>query len=409
MKKTGLLGVISTLTLILLNTCISFAAGNAGSPPPDDNINGTQYIEGDWDIIETEIYTDEIIILNGNLSIKNGGALILNNVILKFDGKHTMTVEEGGLLDSTNSTITVNSSSDNFNFRIEGKVNIKDTEISYTSFGVEILSTNDVLIDSSTIKNNKYAGIYIKSSSPKIVDTTITNNDYGIYIDNSSPLLDGNLIKNNYYGIYSIRSVLTIINNRIESNERYGIYCSKESSITIENSTLGGKQQDISLAESHATLINSQFEFAPQDIINASDITVLWYLHISVKDNKQKPISGAYVLVKDRNKQEIFNGTSRTDGMVKWILCKYMRISRDITFYTPHHIYVQKDGFNEFTAEIYMDKTKTENVVLTSKYVPEDDDKKGEKIDWQSLLLIFIFIFIVISLIVYKYFSKKRR
>ena len=75
--------LISIAFFILPNTIPSVSGGNP--PPPNDGLDGLQYIDGDWDVSGEESYTDEIIVLTGNLTVLNGGDLTFNNVTLMMN------------------------------------------------------------------------------------------------------------------------------------------------------------------------------------------------------------------------------------------------------------------------------------------------------------------------------------
>ncbi|MEA1908519.1 MAG: hypothetical protein U9N43_05755, partial [Euryarchaeota archaeon] len=59
----------------------------------------SSFIDG-WVVNETEIHCNEIIVLNGDLTIENGGNLTLRNVTLRmdcdYDGQHHIEVKDGG-------------------------------------------------------------------------------------------------------------------------------------------------------------------------------------------------------------------------------------------------------------------------------------------------------------------------
>ena len=110
-----LLIILGTFIMITINhELISFPVNAGSPPPPDDIINGTQYIEGDWNVTTGMIYSDEIIILTGNLTISSGGNLTFNNVTLMMnctymDGEYNIEVQEGGTFNIFNGSIITDS------------------------------------------------------------------------------------------------------------------------------------------------------------------------------------------------------------------------------------------------------------------------------------------------------------
>ena len=79
--------IVAVLVLGTIQTMMPFWAPNVvgPAPPPNDLVDGVQYIDGDWIVTGTEEYTDETIILSGNLTVDSGGVLIFNNVTLAMN------------------------------------------------------------------------------------------------------------------------------------------------------------------------------------------------------------------------------------------------------------------------------------------------------------------------------------
>lgn len=265
-----LLFILGTfITLIIMQGLISINAKAGNPPPPDDLINGTQHIDGDWIINSIESYTNETIFLNGNLTIQNGGSLTFYNVTLimnnTFNGEFNIEVEAGGSLyiyDLDNNNITSfdasNITSTNPNNHYQFWVRAGSTfimnyselhECGWTSFekGFEI-ETDNLFIFGNEISNNYYAisfmetsnnficnnnisknyiGIYLQepSSKNKIMNNTIYNNDRGIYLSGSSNnLLNNNTIINNWFGIITVNSLNNIFKNNTFTNDGIHIY-----------------------------------------------------------------------------------------------------------------------------------------------------------------------------------------
>ena len=66
-------------------------------PPPNDFVDGLQYIDGDWTVSGYENYSNEIIVLTGNLMITNTGVLELVNVTLKMNATTASGQIHGGV------------------------------------------------------------------------------------------------------------------------------------------------------------------------------------------------------------------------------------------------------------------------------------------------------------------------
>ncbi len=81
-KFSALIMSIVMVTVIFANTSLVLA----GTPaPPSDVPDGIQYIDGDWVVAGSETYTDEIIVLTGNLSVPVGASLTIVNTTIQMN------------------------------------------------------------------------------------------------------------------------------------------------------------------------------------------------------------------------------------------------------------------------------------------------------------------------------------
>ncbi len=81
-KFSALIMSIVMVTVIFANTSLVLA----GTPaPPSDVPDGIQYIDGDWTVVGSESYTDEIIVLTGNLTVPAGATLTLTNTTIQMN------------------------------------------------------------------------------------------------------------------------------------------------------------------------------------------------------------------------------------------------------------------------------------------------------------------------------------
>ncbi|MFH0815279.1 MAG: PKD domain-containing protein [Methanobacteriota archaeon] len=102
MAKIPERSAIASITLVCMMLASTFTV-MAGSPaPPDDGVDGLQYIDGDWIVSGAESYTDEIIVLSGNLTIQGAGSLTLTNTTIQmnctYGREYGITVMSGGAL-----------------------------------------------------------------------------------------------------------------------------------------------------------------------------------------------------------------------------------------------------------------------------------------------------------------------
>jgi hypothetical protein len=190
--------VIFIMVSVAFSGVVNKYFSEVGSPIPDQP-NPYDWIIEDGDIV---VRTDEDLILNGDLIVKPGGNLTLNNVKIQFNSSAgtnlkfevesniTGNYSKMGELNIFNSNITVKDDDGNhfFDFIIRGNATIYNSEISYVGgsdpiSGIQVYSDN-VIISESEISNCKYAGIYV-SADPIIFYNEIYDNKYGIYYKNS--------------------------------------------------------------------------------------------------------------------------------------------------------------------------------------------------------------------------------
>jgi parallel beta-helix repeat protein len=194
------------------------------APPPDDLVDGVQFIDGDWVVTGTEEYTNETIILSGNLTVDPGATLIFNNVTLAmncssengtyeiniwgtwdvsdYDGDTATTYDRSNISDSLYDSD--DRSAGDYKFAIKvwefATLSLEDTDISETGFessnnnyGIYIERGNNVNIQNCTIENG-YTGLYLwRGNDYYISHTEISNNEmYGI----TAPWVNGLQILN---------------------------------------------------------------------------------------------------------------------------------------------------------------------------------------------------------------------
>jgi parallel beta-helix repeat protein len=417
--------LLITMTVIpILDLTHTVNGGNP--PPPDDNINGTQYIDGDWEVTGNEIYTNETIILTGNLIIKNSGILTFNNVTLKMnstdegDNEFRIEVENGGEFyiydyDDDNTTfedasVITNNTNKYFLFDVYdgGKLVMKNSELSgcryktmsSQSSGIHIYS-DDVLFDHNIIRNN-YLALLLLDSSATISNNTITNNDRGIYISGENPLVFGNYIVNSPgTGIFCIGSATPlidsnilisngwaagisvfssspmIINTTIMSSSYWGIQVGGSASTStpmVINSTITGSVSgDVWLDDgAQLTLLNTQFDESSVTFDSgaplSTTLTVQWYLHMSVESAYGLPISGASVNVTNITDDPIEGSPFITgdDGFVRWIVVtERIQNPTSNVVYTPHNVTVTVGDITGYAdPEPVMDSSKVITVIL---------------------------------------------
>ena len=171
------------------------------------------------------VWADDTIYMEGNLTVASGGELTISNVVLQFnmtgDGEHWLSVEGGSMFDVMGGTLITSSSSSRYDFWIEAAStwSIRDTIIEYAgyagtgSMGISIkaMPGANVILDNVEIRYGGGNGIYWPSDSASLSLT-----DCWIH-DNAG---DGIL----FPGPNSGNSALTVDISDIDHNGRAGVY-----------------------------------------------------------------------------------------------------------------------------------------------------------------------------------------
>ncbi|UCH89804.1 MAG: right-handed parallel beta-helix repeat-containing protein, partial [Thermoplasmata archaeon] len=263
--KAIVINVIIIFNLIAgLNIYMTGPVSGLGEPP--NNENQTNY-GGSWNVANYAYRGNQTIILDGNLTIENGGNLVLYNVTLKFNCslsyKYSIQVLSGGKLEIyAGSLITTNTSiltSDRYRFRfwVEQKATliVKDSSIEECGNSTEL---------GSRAKNRK-AGLYTESADITLENTRFNNCSMGLIIDNNTfdsfASLKNLKFYNCTYGLYFNKSSADI-NGLDFFNCAYAIIFTQPnntvSSVVIINSIKVGI-----LAEENNTIVtNSVFRDA---------------------------------------------------------------------------------------------------------------------------------------------------
>jgi parallel beta-helix repeat protein len=254
-----LIVLIATMSMILVID-ITPNVKSGTPPPPDDGIDGLQYIDGDWDVSGTENYTDEIIVLTGNLTVLSGGNLTFNNVTLmmnctNYDGEYEIEVLGGGsfqILGNSNVTDSTFDVDDGgaldyeylFWVRDTANFTMKDSEVhecgwngSYKGLTIE---TDDTIIENSLFSNN-YCGIYFYQSSNNLISnvTAKENGREGIYLHYSynNDIINTNVSSNEDTGIFIDYCDNNVLVNITGIDNWAGVYLFWADYNTVKNST----------------------------------------------------------------------------------------------------------------------------------------------------------------------------
>ena len=251
------------------------------------------YLEeiNNWIVRFEEVWINETVILNGNLTIEDEGSLTFRNITLimncTMDGEYGILVKDGGkfyILDydgnpeseNDRSNITAFDKDFEYKFLVDsGSVfEMKNSELSECGYnngenGVSYftIKTDNILVEYSTIYNNYY-GIYFSSSNFNNI------NNCSIYKTASKAILmhssnnnyiDNNIIYKNYYeGIFLSGSNRNIIsNNKIYNNLDDGLilYIDSNNNLISNNNIIFNSKVGIKLFSSNNNqIINNSID-----------------------------------------------------------------------------------------------------------------------------------------------------
>ena len=183
----------------------------------------------------TETINDTTVILNGNITVGNGGRLVLENCDLQVNStslsRFSITVLNGGTLDMTNSSVTRNGSY-GYDFEIDanGSLSMENCTISWmnNAYGMDdsgvYIRSDEVVINNSTIYN---AGVIsnavtINGSSPRITNSVLSGQYSAAYLVNlASPEFHNTSFFSDYYvgvGLLCINSSFLVQNCNFSAN-----------------------------------------------------------------------------------------------------------------------------------------------------------------------------------------------
>lgn len=338
MIKNQMMKIMQLAVVTLcLSTMIWMLPNNVVSEPP---------ASGDWIVTGNETYSNQTIIMNGNLLILNNGSLSLNNVTLKMnstdDGQYIIQVCKGGKFFIQNSVVMAYNSSHRYRFEVFGTLNARNaniTDLGYVTIiyidlipsmefvdgGLKVFSGNLTLMN-STISESKLYGIYAENANVRIVNSTIRdNNDTGVYLTScNTTLLNNTITGNGGYGIYAKYQRLILENNYITDNKKENIF-----------------QQ--------------------------------WCMTVKIIDKENRPVEGAVVTIEDNFHNVVINSPTDIQGYTatkrRIDITEYKVGSNGIeTLFTPHRITAEKGNIS-ISVNITVNENK--DLVLTLDLLPD--------------------------------------
>ncbi len=277
------------IVLLVLVICIP----SVSADPP---------VSGDWIITGSETYANTQFILQGNVAVRPGGSLTLDNVTMRMnqftDGQYGITVDSGSTLSLLNGTIIqTNVSATRYTFSVSGSLIMHDSMIRDIKESLNINSINDsvtkfdrILMERSAVTNNGgygvsithvwneqpytsnivirdcvfslngWDGIYLSYTDAQIINTTSRQNGRaGILMDHSSPRITGSTIRDNAErGVYARSSSAPFIaDTLITRNSGESIRVESSSAPTIERNYIYNNGNGVMVYDSSINVFNS--------------------------------------------------------------------------------------------------------------------------------------------------------
>lgn len=185
--------------------------------PPELQPGGGYETFGDWTIENGDEvnWSSATIIVSGNLTVRSGGSLSLENVELimnsTVDGGLTILVEDGAVFHMESGRITSAHPSLHYNMTFKGEVELVSTEISevwgepetYWEHGIRIEGA-PITITDCVFHSNAGAVLHVYDSDPLITESRFYSNDgmAAVFDDHSGGMFKDNYIYRQQFGVF---------------------------------------------------------------------------------------------------------------------------------------------------------------------------------------------------------------
>jgi parallel beta-helix repeat protein len=269
---------------------------------------------GDWIVTGTESYSDQTIVLDGNLIVENGGNLTFEKVTFElkchFDGEYSISVNPGGkfyVLDG--SVITSYTPSNAYSFLVQpnSTFRMSNSELHSSGWhaviptpeqpmGLSIFS-DDAVVENCLISNNEYSilamsgGIVIRNNNiteneqginiggeginPSIYDNYMSKNGVGINLGGGcSPYIYDNAIEFSGTGINVAGATPVIRRNSIIKNRDGIVFYSRANPMILDNTIASNNNTGINVRDSNGTIQGNMIENNPIIISEESNPTL---------------------------------------------------------------------------------------------------------------------------------------
>ncbi len=279
----------------------------------------------------------------------------------------------------------------NFSYNNDGLVLYNsDAVVSNNTFywndmaGVYALIYSNATIENNVFESNKVYGIWVDgggSTNPRGANPLIRNNRIrntgrgsttavGVQIVfSSSPRLENNtILKSTEDAIYAGENCKAIINNTVIDGARYAIATSSVGHLEVWNASIANiSLYHVSVSGGQVNLLNTSINRSKVSFADGRDgtnLTLNYFLHISVNDSAGHPIPNATVHITDNaNGTYDRNFTTDGNGRVDWIVLKDYWQNRSTTInYSNYTVSVGYPGvsFIDNNRSVKMNISRTE-------------------------------------------------
>jgi hypothetical protein len=375
---------------------------------------------GEWIVLTNQFHENIDAVINGNISIREGGELTLSNFTARMNSNEHVnyTIEATGkfLIPSsfhiTNNSEITSASSYIYDVDIpyycyfsliDSKINQgRDFNFYYYNYEMKIenstienfewIQLSDGYVEDgsyvrgSTIRNiidrlriagdisftqNTFSDcgvILIRSGSPYFEENSFINNAFIWILWGSSPYFYNNTIADSTQRGIVVHDSYPIIEKTTFTNNPTGIKLDDQSWVNMINCTITGGTRHIVLDDnSRLTALNTTFDRSKVEFYDdSSTLTIKWFMHVFVKDLVDDPVPGAQVTIENVTGEVVQTGLTGPDGFLKWMVCTECVMNKTETWaHTPHTVRATKDLIEGFASpDPIMDISKRVDVIL---------------------------------------------
>ncbi|MDP3918773.1 MAG: hypothetical protein Q8Q35_02620 [Nanoarchaeota archaeon] len=295
------LGNTNLTTSAVLDIC------NYGYTPGSEN----------WIITEKVVCKNEDFVVDGNIIIKDGGSLELDNT------KLSLNVKPG-----TTQKIWVKPNADS--------LILKDSIITSTTGLKYLFMVNDG------------PNLYITNSQIEYVGNPNISKDSGLLIQTNSVIINGLSILNSELGIIIDSPDIIIKNLLMDNISKDGIVILNGGETIFENcdlSNIGNKDLKVVLGNNDIHLLSCNFNKTNVLVLNeTSQVNYEWFVDILVQ-NDSIPVSSAFVNISNKYNISIAQGYTNEEGYLNHvIILEKKQFSSNSEYFNPYSFYATKSG-----------------------------------------------------------------